>query len=816
MSGFLQDLRYGARALRHNPGTTLVAVISLALGIGAPAVVFTVVNTLLLKPLPVEDPGRLVRLGATKGGRGFGPFTYPEYVELRDGTESFSGVAMHFPTTVVFNDGVEPTEQMMELVSGNYFDVLGLSMPHGRGFLPDEDRTPGTHPVVVLGDQVWRRQFAADPGVVGQTVKVNGQPLTVIGVAPPEFRGTFAGFDVALWVPVMMHDQVLHDDPDLYAPDFRFAMLSARLAPGATRDEARGELAVIARRLGDERGAGVGGSDFGIVVTDAGGVHPFVASLMRAFLALLMGMVGLVLLIACANVASLMLARAAVRRREIAVRMAIGAGRLRIARQSLIESLLLALTGGAGGFLIAVWASRAISAVRLPVTIPVALDLSVDWVVFGFTLATCLGATLVFGMAPALQAMRTDVAATMASAGRSGSARRGLLGRSLVLVQVAVSTVLLTGALLMGRSLLNSRKIDPGFDAANVVVVMMETGQLGLDEARVRAFWRDLHERLDAIPGVQAVTAGLFVPLGDRADQVPVRDAAAAPASGEERDRVFNYSYVEPGYFRTLGFTIEQGREFASGDTENAPDVGVINRALADQLFPGASPLGRRMVVTGRDGPGREVEVIGIVANAKLRSLGADARPFLFLPTTQWYRPDLTFFVRTAGDPTAAVTSVRDAVRAANRELPAQMRTLEDAMGFTLVPARIAGVVLGGAGLVGIVLAAIGLFGIMTHSVTRRMREIGIRMALGADPRKTRAMVVGQGLRVTLAGTVIGLVLALGASRLLQGLLYGMGPSDPLTFAATALLLIAVGTLASAGPARRATRVDPAVVLREE
>jgi predicted permease len=810
MAGVLQDLRMGVRTLGRAPGFTAVAVLSLALGIGANATVFSLVNAVLLRPLPVAQPDALVRVGLTRNGEGFFPFSYPEYLEIRDGAADFLGVIGHHPNNAILDTDGEAAETMIEIVSGNYFDVLGVRPTLGRAFVAQEDRTPGTHPVMVISHALWRSRFGGDPGVLGSPVRLNGREFTVVGVAPPEFRGTFTGLRIDLWVPVMMQEAALPDEPRIAQHDYRFLMLLGRLRPGVHREDAADRLASVA--------SGLEGEGAGISLAPAGGVHPLLGGFVRGFLLLLMAIVGLVLLIACANVANLTLARGTARRREIGVRLALGAGRGRVVRQLLVESLLLAGAGALAGLAVAWWAARWFAALRPPVGVPIGLDTGIDGRVLATTAAVAVMAAVAFGLVPALRSSDLDLSTSMREGERRG-AWPGSLGRNgLVVVQVAVSALLLVGAALLIQTLIRSRSADPGFDPRNVLVASLEPGRLGYPEQRVRALWRDVREDIERLPGVRGTSLALFAPLGDRADQLPVTRAEdPPPAEGAATQRSFlAYNYVSPGYFQTMGIALLEGRDFALTDGPEAMGVAIVNQALAGRFWPGGSALGRQVRVSDREGRHRNLEVVAVARDIKYRTLAEGPRPFLYLPFAQWYRPDMLIHVRTAAGAPALIHAVRDAVRRADPTLAPTVTTLEDEMAFSLVPARVAGAVLTGAGSIGLLLATIGIFGVVSYSVERRGREIGIRMAVGARATQVRRMVVAQALKLAAAGAAVGLGLAVGAARLLRGLLVGVGPNDPATFATIALLFLAVAAAASYLPARRASRADPAAVLRSE
>ncbi len=809
MNLLIRDLRFGVRSLSRTPGTTTIAILSLALGVGANAVVFSLVNALLLRPLPVEAPEQLVRIGVSRDGENFLPVSYAEYEELAQGSRLIRGLIGHEPNNLVIGVGDDVREEWMEIVTPNYFSVLGIKPRLGRGFLSGMDRDAS--PEIVVSDGFWRRRLSADPNVIGQVVKLNGHSVTIAGVTPPSFRGTFTGFDIALWVPVGLLAQALPDEPALNDRSYRFLLLIGRLEAGASIERVRNELGTIATRWPRQAGPRASAGPAGISIREAGGVHPFIAGLVSVFASLLMAIVALVLLIACANVANLLLARGAARRREIAIRLALGARRGTLVRQLLTESVLLAVAGGAGGALLAFWLSRLLLVFRPPVGVPLWLDVGVDSRVLAFTAAVALATAIVFGLMPALHASRADL--TTALKGLSSGGGRSRLRGALVVSQVAVSSLLLVCAVLFLRTLMNSRTLDPGFDVKHVLVLSPESGRLGYNERQTRALWDRLIERLRPLPGVEHVTLALMIPLGSRGDQMAAGAAESETAPG--RMPMLNYNIVSPGYIAALRMRLASGREFDATDRLDSPPVAMVSEAFVRQSWPGGQPLGRRIRLVDRGDSAHVLEVVGVVRDIKYRSLGETPRPIVYLPSTQWYRADMRVQITSSGNPRALLEAVRGAVREIDPDVPFTASTMEEETAFALIPVKVAGAVLAGAGGIALFLATIGIFGVVSFNVARQFREIGIRMALGARGRRVGARVMADGLTLSGIGLLIGLVAALGATRLMRSLLYGVGPTDPLSFGAIAALLIAVTALACYVPARRATRVNPVDVLRE-
>lgn len=804
MSHFLRHLRYGFRGLLQSPSVALIAVGSLALGIGATATIFTLVNALLLRPLPVEDAGRLVRIGRIVDGEGFLGFSHAEYQDLVRDSRTLEKIAGFMPNNLILRVGDEAREEWMELVTADYFAAVGVRLVHGRGFTAASDREPV--PEIVIGSDLWHRRFGADPGVLGQVVRLNGHPVTVVGVAPPTFSGSLAGFGIGLWVPTGLMPIALPGEPSLGARDHRPLMLIGRLGDNVTSIQVETELRALVSRWPPTR------DRVGITVVDATGTHPMVRQIAIPFLALLMAIVTLVLIVACVNVALLLLARGAIRQREMAIRQSLGATRSHLIQQLLAESILLAIAGGAGGLLLTFWLSRLLTAARPAVGIPIRIDVSTDVRVLAFTALVALGTTLLFGMLPALRTSRGDLSSLTKSGGPGGSP--GRLLRGLVVVQVTLSTILLVGAALLIRSLINSRVLDPGFDASRTLVISPEPGRLGYDETRTRALWNDATERLRMLPGVERVTLALMTPLGPRADQM---SAEPAERVGEaERRRTYDYNYVSEGYFAALRIPLVQGRDFNERDRAGSPDVAILTQAMAELFWPGESPLGRRIKLFDRENNAREIEVVGVARNSKYRSFSEAPRPVVYLPATQWYRADMRLQITTVGDPAGIQPAARSVLREIDPDLPATISTLREELAFSLIPAKLAGGILVAAGGIGLFLAAMGLFGIVSYHVARQAREIGIRMALGARSGQVAGMVVRKGVRLTATGLVIGLAAGAAFAQLLRGLLFGIAPTDPLSFGVIAGILLATGVAACSIPASRASRVDPMVVLREE
>src|SRR5215469_3054622 len=805
-----QDLRQSIRLLWSRPGFTVTVVLTLALGIGANATIFTWIRAVLLASLPgIEQPDKLVEIwGATHNNSALST-SYLDYQEFRDRNNVLSGLIAHQILPLNLGRGEKPERVWAGIVSGNYFDVLGVKPLIGRTFLPEEDRTPNTHPVAVIGYGLWQWRFAGDPNILGRKIALNERDFTIIGVAPKDFGSPFAGFALDVWTPTMMKDYVARPHFSLTERGSRWLMVMGRLKPGATLPQAQANIAAIASHL--EREYPETNEQLGVGVYSVTQSPFSLQADMRPSLAILMAAVAVVLMIACANVANLLLARAASRRKETAVRMALGGSRWRLVRQMLTESFVLALLGAALGLAVAFWTARSLAAFLPPYANRASFDTRPDAVVFAFTLVLTVITTLLFGLAPTLEASKQDLVAGLKdNAPVVGRGRRkASLLHALVVTQVALSMVALISAGLFVRSLREAYKADPGFDPHNVLLASFDPFLSGYNETRGREFYRRLVERVRTTPGVQSATLARRLPLTDGGIAFGnVVIDGYAPAKGE--DMRLNYETVGPQYFQTMRIPLLHGRDFDERDQESTPGVVIIDETMAQRYWPRGDALGKRLKLT-KDW----LEVVGIAKDVKNRSLREAPRPFLYLPLLQDYRSNMILVARTTNEPETMFHAIQTEVAGLDPEIPMfDVKTLEEHIGVSLFLQRMAATLLSIFGLLALSLAALGLYGVMAYAVSQRTREMGIRVAVGATQGNVLKLVIGQGLTLCVVGMIGGLIIASVVTRFSVHLLYGVSAADPLTFASVAVLLMAVTLVACYFPARRATRIDPMIALR--
>jgi macrolide transport system ATP-binding/permease protein len=817
MSTLIADVRYSIRSLLKNPGLTLAAILSLGLGIGANTTIFTWVQAVLFRPIPMAaDPGT-IRIASMENREGASrSWSYPNFKDFRDRVTLMEVVAQDDQT---FNVAAGDTAERSwgGLVSGNFFQVMGVQPAAGRLFTPQDDATPGGHPVAVISYSYWDHRFGRDPSIVGRQITINNTPMTIIGVAPEGFIGAFGGIAASLWTPMMMQREMMGGDR-LNARGNGWFQTLVRLKPGVSDAQAQAEATAIMSQLEQQYRNFNEGRRLRIVqMMDA----PFgAATVLKPLLTILSVLVALVLVIACANVANLLLSKAVSRRREIAVRLSLGASRMRLIRQLLTESLLLALVAGIAGVAMAYWTKGVIMAFVPPIDMPFDLGIRMDATTLAFALIVSLITGVVFGLAPALQASSSQTVHALKEEGRSGSGGRtsGRLRGALVVAQVAVCLVLLVGATLFLRSFIAAQSLSPGFEPDGVVTASMDMFQSGYTGQRLRDFRRRTIETMTALPGVTSAAFGSRIPLGMGGNSsMGVGIDGYVPRENEEV--VVTYTTVGPRYFETMSIPVRQGREYAPTDTAESPNVIVINEAMAKRYWPQGHALGARIRMGGT-GADNTAEVIGIVADSKYNSINERPLPQMFLSMGRYSTSTLRLFVKTTGAPGPLVTEVRNALRSIDASLPIyDARTLTEHMQGAVFAQRMAADLLGAMGVLALLLAAIGLYGVMAYAVSQRTQELGIRLALGASPASLLNMIVGQGMKLTTIGLAIGIALALamfGSIGAVRTLLPGISPLDPITFIAVPVVLGVIALLATWIPGRRAGKVDPLVALRYE
>jgi predicted permease len=802
--------------MARQPGFALAAVLTLALGIGANTSIFSAVNAILFRPLPgVSAPGELAFFYPTDAqGRLSGTVSYHDFEEYRAQAKTLAGLAAYAGAGLSMREGGRAERVPAQLVSGNYFSTLGVRPRLGRTLIAEEDDRAGAEPVAVLGHRFWETRFNSNPDVVGRQLILGERSFTVVGVAQKGFQGASVPKSPALWVPLRAASEAGLGAGELENREASWLHLVGRLGPGVGLSRARAEMNTILARLADSYP-----EDFreGLTMDSSPArgfaIAPRKRGAVNAMAAVALAVVGLVLLIACANIANLLLVRAASRRREIAVRLALGAGRRRVVRQLLTESLVLALAGGLVASIITLWSAESLAYLfRLIPEDTGALDFSPDARVFGFALLLSLLTGVAFGLAPALQSSRAEVWHALKGEGPSaGGARRLSLRNVLVVGQVAASLVLLVCAGLFLRSLGEAAAVETGFETKGVLMSTLYLDPSRYDAARGREFYGRALERASALPGVASAALTSNVPLGSQGSRgtLLVEGAEPQPYAGVEVER----GYVGPGYFEALGIPLLRGRGFGERDRENAPPVAVINETVARKVFGGRDPLGR-FIRTDSEGP--PVEVVGVARDSKYRSLGDERVPFLYLPFAQGYSPSATLLVRTKGEPGALGPALRDAVLSLDPEAFAGQATMDEHLAAALVPSKVVAGMSGLFGLLALLLATFGVYGVTAYAVSRRTHEIGVRVALGARGSDILRLVVGEGMALILTGVAIGLCVSFAATRVIAGALYGVSATDPLTFAGVALLLASAALVACLVPARRAAKVDPMEALRHE
>ncbi|HXG67845.1 MAG TPA: ABC transporter permease [Blastocatellia bacterium] len=801
MNTLTQDIRYGFRMLLKSPGFTLVAVIALALGIGVNTAIFSVVNTVLLRPLPYREPDRLLALQeqhAVKHSEM--PVSPGNFVEWEKQNTTFEKLAAYRTTSHILTGIGEPQRLRGARVSAGTFTMLGINPLQGRDFMDEED-LPGKGNVALISHGLWQRLFGGNPNIMGQALTLDGNSFTVIGVMPQTLK--FPDAETEIWVPTAFSEQ------ERQARGAKMLSVIGRLKPGVTRGQAQAEMEAITARLAEQYPEN---SNFGAKITP---LLEYAVGDLRPTLLVLLGAVLFVLLIACANVANLMLARAATRQKEIAIRTALGAGRGQIVRQLLTESLLLAMIGGGAGVLLAVWGVDALLALA-PEDLPRINEVAIDGSTLAFTFALTLLTGLGFGLAPALQASKPDLNETLKDAGRgsSGGVHRARVRNALVVAEVALALVLLVGGGLLIRSFIQLQQVKPGFNTENALVVNMSLPQRKYPQGQQAVnFYDQLMRNLSTLPGVQAVGGSGVFPFVNEA--VLGFYVQGEPRSAGGDMPTTNYFSVSPDYFRAMGIPLLKGRVFTETDRQDTTPVAVINETFAKRYFPDEDPIGKRIHVT--NGPEVFREVVGVVGDVKQYGLARETNAQFYEPFAQQPRPGFTIVLRAGSDPTALSGAVRARVQELDKDQPVtSIQTVEEILRESVAQERFSMLLLGIFAALALVLAAVGLYGVISYSVTQRTHEIGIRMALGASRGDVLKLVIGQGMVMALAGVGIGLAGAFALTRLMSGMLFGVSATDPITFAVISMLLTGVALAASYLPARRALKVDPMVALRYE
>ena len=804
----LKDLNYGMRMLAKTPGFTLVAVLSLALGIGANTTVFTLLDAIMLRSLPIENPERMVDIATLiPGNEPHYDYSYPAYSALRDGNQTLSGIVAYSDTNLGLTAGDQTERIRGEIVSANYFSVLGLHPVMGSAFAPDDER-PGAQRVAVISEALWHRRLASDPAVVGKTITLNGRTFSIVGVTPKRFAGLRRGLQTDVWI-ALPHMADFEGNPKLMSsPNLSWLSLAGKLKPGVTIEQAQSQITSLLP--GVSEGARQDGNWRVVMTRAAGGNEAYVAELSRPLTMLLLA-VALILSIACANVAGLLLARARVRGKEIGIRLALGASRLRIVRQLLTESLLLALAAGVLGLLMAVWTSGLASGLLTSEGVELAIDVSPNIRVLLFTLVISVLTVLLFGIVPALRASKLDLVPILKDSNATPASRRGpSLHSVLVVTQVTLSLVLLAGAGLFLRSFWKLQSIEKGFTGENVQAMSLNMELQGYDASRGKTFYPAALESLSSLPGIQSASLASALPVTAGGTRIQLDANATRPSVNEEIS--MDIVSVSPRFFETMGLPLLRGRDFRHVDTEKSASVMIVNETMAKKFWPGIDPVGQ----TFYDGDST-YEVVGLARDTKYRNLREPPRMTFYLPLAQFYRPSMNLLMRTTGEPSQVVPAIRARLHTIEPSLTVfNIRTLQEHVGRSLYVERMESLLLTVFGILALTLTAIGIYGVIAYSVAQRTREVGIRMALGAQKKDVLKMILTQGLWLVIWGAVIGLVACYWLSRLVASQLYGVSAYDPLTLMSTVVVLIAVALVAAYLPARRATKVDPLVALRYE
>jgi predicted permease len=815
MTSFWQDVRYSLRMIAKAPGFAAIAILTLALGIGANTTIFSWINSALLNPVPgLARSSEVVSLTLSKPGDNPFPFTYPDLEAMRTGQQSFTSIAACSFAQMSLTGKGKPERVFGMLASANYFDVLGVRPILGRGFLTVEDEKPGGAPVAVISYRLWQTHFGANPNIVGQTIEINQHPYTIVGVTPPVFQGSQTGVRTEIWVPIMMEAQ-LNPLGDLLHDHHQFWLLAfGRLKPGVVVQQAQEEMTLRLKREVKNYPEEHKGHDSVTVYPlwrNPFGLNFFLSTLLPA----LMAISGLVLLLACANVANLMLVRSVGRRREIAIRMSLGASRWRLARQLLVESLMLALAGGVVALLITFWTQGTLMKF-LPVTedIPLALSVTADRTVLLAALVISVLTGVIFGILPALRSSGVAPVTVLKedTGTASGGLRKARLASGLVVAQISLSLLLLICAGLFIRSFLSAEQINPGFNPHNVLIASYDLFTAGYSDSSGAEFDRQLVKKLEVLPGMQSVALSDRVPLGFGGGSTSVKPEGYVSQANESMET--QVAIITPNYFQTMQIPIVKGRDFTLQDTKSSQRAVIVSETFVDRYWPHQEALGKQLY---SDLPKEWFTVVGVARDSKVSGLNEKPTPFLYLPLYQVYKTTMIINARVAGDPLTFGQTIKNTIHELNADLVVfDVTTLELRGQFASFGQRVAGTFVGAFGLLALVLAAVGIYGVTAYTTRQRTHEIGIRITLGATKQDVLRLVLGHGLRLMLAGVGLGLVLAFVLTRFLSSLLLGVTSTDALTFSSVALLLCAVALFACFIPARRAMRVDPMVALRYE
>jgi predicted permease len=819
MATFWQDVRYAFRMLAKSPVLTVIVVLTLALGIGANTAIFSIVNGFLLRPLPVRSPEQIMVVAAKLEGDtlGISTLSYPELADFRRQADAFSDIFGYQVDLGGLSVDGKPNQFFYSRVTGNYFSTLGLQPALGRLFLPTEGEAGGKDPYIVLGYSYWQKKFGGDPTIVGKQALLDGQELTIIGVAPKGFQGTNFALDFDGYVPLNMVPAA--EAATLWTDrTSRSLALMARLKSGVSLKQAQSSANVVAQRLAEQYPATDKGVTLRIIPERLARPQPFANNIVPFIVGIFLLLAAMVLLLACTNVANILLVRATMRKREMAIRAAMGASRVRLIRQLLTESILLALFGGVGGLLLGVWAGGAVASLLPPSRFPVRLDFSLDWRVFAYAMAAALFTGILVGVWPALRAGRTDLNGLLHGAGRSDTAgvSRHRVRSVLVVAQVAGSLVLLIVAGLFVRTLLRTQQASLGFNPDHVLNVTLDPKEVGYDETRSKSFYRDLESRVRSLPGVQSASLAYSIPMGDVDDGSSIY-VEGHPVPPGQQPPVVIYNRVDELYFDTMRIPLLQGRAFRENDDEKAPLVAIVNQSIARQFWPNEDPIGKRFSLKSANGP--FVEVVGLTGDGKYVFIGWDKEPYFYVPLAQNFSSYRSLQIRSSVPPESLISQVQGEVHALDPNIPASdVETMEQSLaggnGFFVF--KVGAILAAALGLLGLILAVVGVYGVVSFAASQRTHEIGIRMALGASRRDILMLVLRQGLVLVIGGVLAGALLAGALARSMATLLVGVSPTDALTFTTAIILLGGIGLWACYAPARRAMRLDPMVALRYE